>query len=374
MHLLVDALSVNNLSGRHVLAGHVREIAAHSTRTRLTMLVSAANEASFADLPAKITRCVAPVGGDWLQRVAWQWRHGSRLCRELGVDAIFSPSGMLSAGMPRPQLVLAQNPWPMVARGEDTRAAMKSLLQRQAFARAQRDAAVMAFNSRYMQQLYADRFGARTSESVVAHQGIEEALFAQGKSFVARGGRKPIVLCVSVMARHKAVEVLVRAFAQLRGQVPEASLVLVGGWPDAGYRAEIETLVASLELGDAVRIAGHVPEAELRGLYGNARVFCLPSRCESFGIPAVEAQAFGTPAVVASGTAAPEIVGQGGVAVPQDDVEATREALSRFFGDEEDWRRLSREARANAERFHWRSCSAPLVKAIKAMGAQVLAT
>jgi glycosyltransferase involved in cell wall biosynthesis len=365
MLLMVDALSVNNLSGRHVLAGHVREIAAQSPDTRITILVSAANKASFEDLPPGVARHFAPIGRDWPARVAWQWRHGRRLCEELGVDVVFSPSGMLSSGMARPQVVLAQNPWPMLARSEPPGAAMKSLLQRRAFARAHARAAVMAFNSQHMQALYEQHFGPRRTASVIAHQGIEEGLFTTGGRFVADGNRAPVILCVSVMARHKAVEVLISAFERMRRQVRGASLVLVGGWPDDQYRAEIEALVSKLELGADVRIAGHVPEPELHALYGSARVFCLTSRCESFGIPAIEAQAFGTPSVVAGSTAAPEIVGKGGVTVPQDDVDATSEALLLHFGAEDEWRRRSREARANAERFHWQECSAPLVAALE---------
>jgi glycosyltransferase involved in cell wall biosynthesis len=229
----------------------------------------------------------------------------------------------------------------------------------------------MAFNSRHMQDLYAEHFGERDANSVIAHQGIAEVLFAQGLPHVADGHRAPVVLCVSVMARHKAVEVLVAAFERVRRQVPGARLKLVGAWPDSGYRGEVEALVAGLGLETAVRFAGHVSEAELHALYAGARVFCLPSRCESFGIPAVEAQAFGTPSVVAGGTAAPEIVGKGGVAVPQDDIEATSAGLLRFFGADEDWRAASREARANAERFHWAACSAPLVAAIDELGVRV---
>jgi len=371
MHLLVDALSVNNLSGRHVLAGHVQELATQSPATRITVLLSASNDAAFASLPPGVNRHVAPVGGDWLRRVAWQWRHGAQLCRELAVDLVLSPSGMLSTGMPRPQVVLAQNPWPLVAQGEATRAATKSMLQRRAFARAQRQAAVMAFNSRHMQDLYATHFGPRGAASVVAHQGIDEGLFRRGEPHVADGNRAPIVLCVSVMARHKAVEILVAAFERLRRRVPGAKLVLVGGWPDASYRREVEASIAQLGVSADVRVAGHVPEDELHVLYASARVFCLPSRCESFGIPAVEAQAFGTPSVVAHGTAAPEIVGQGGIAVAQDDVEATATALLHFFGSEEQWCKHSHEARANAGRFHWRGCSAPLVTAIEALGAGI---
>jgi glycosyltransferase involved in cell wall biosynthesis len=369
MHVLVDALSVNNLSGRHVLGGHLRELAAGAREARFTLLTGAANDSLFPVLPDGVARHRTPVGAGWLRRLLWQRHHGPRLCRELRVDAVFSPSGMLSVGFPRPQLVLAQNPWPLVANGEDSASMLKSALQRRAFASAQRKATVMAFNSDFMRGLYGDRFGARAGPSLVVHQGIEEELFAKGAAFAADGGRAPQVLCVSVMARHKAVEVLVEAFARVHVRIPGSRLALVGGWPDAAYRLEIETQLARLGLNDAVRIAGHVPESELHALYGAARVFCLPSRCESFGIPAVEAQAFGTPALVTAGTAAPEIVGAGGLSVGQDDAAALADALERLLGDEDYWLGLSQAARRNAENFHWRDCSAPLIGALRSLGA-----
>jgi glycosyltransferase involved in cell wall biosynthesis len=363
MHVLVDALSVNNLSGRHVLAGHLRELAAQAAGNRYTLLTSAANDGMFAELPAGVSRHRAAVGSGWLNRVAWLRLQGRALCATLQVDAVFSPSGMLSVGLPRPQVVLAQNPWPLLARQEGPAGALKSALQRRAFAGAQQRAAVMAFNSVYMRDLYARHFGERERDFVVAHQGIEERLFELGGAVPEREAREPIVLCVSVMARHKAVEVLVAAFQRVLAQQPEARLHLVGGWPDAAYRHEIEALASTTALAGRVHFTGHVDEAELHALYRRARVFCLPSRCESFGIPAVEAQAFGTPAVVASGTAAPEIVGRGGIGVPQDDAGATAEALVRLLGDELEWRQWSVAARENAGRFHWQACSAPLVSA-----------
>ena len=118
-------------------------------------------------------------------------------------------------------------------------------------------------------------------------------------------------------------------------------------------------------LTERVEITGHIDEAALHKLYASARVFCLLSRCESFGIPAVEAQAFGTPAVVADGTAAPEIIGDGGRVVRQDDVPATAACLLELLTDEVEWSRRSAAACGNAGRFHWRDCSTPLVRAIE---------
>lgn len=365
MHLLVDALSVNNLSGRHVLLGHLHEMRAALPDWRFTLLTHRYNSGIAAALPPQVESIAAPTGARWAERGWWQHRHGRRLCDEQGIDLVFSPSGMLSAGFPRPQVVLAQNPWPLLPGMARGREAAKAWLQRRAYAKAQRDAALMVFNSNYMQSLYQERFGARRGPSIVAYQGIDEAMFATGKSRRGLAARRPMVLCVSVMARHKAVESLVRAFAILAARDRAVELVLAGPWPDAGYRAEVETLVERYRLQERVRFTGHVGQPELERLYGEARVFCLLSRCESFGIPAVEAQAFGTPTVVAAGTAAGEVTD--GIVVPQDDAQATAREFERLLGDDPAWDEASARALANAGRFHWPKCSAPLVSALRTL-------
>jgi len=368
MHLLIDALSVNNLSGRHVLAGHVSQLLRQLGESyRFTVLVGRTNADLAKGLPSSVVVHHAPVGADWIQRFVWMARNGKALCRELQVDAVFSPSGMLSIGCGAPQVVLAQNPWPLMKGMSRGFGRIKAGLQRREFARAQARAGIMVFNSRYMLDLYLTHVGPRRGASIVAYQGIDESLFKLGEHAPEVAQRQPIVLSVSVMARHKAVERLVESFGLLVACVPDVRLVLVGGWPEAAYRREIELLVDRLGIKDSVRIAGHVDEATLHDLYGSSRVFCLLSRCESFGIPAVEAQAFGTPAVVADGTAAPEIVGAGGRVVPQDDVQATANCLYQLLTDDAEWIESSAAARLNAQRFHWSACSVPLVGAIKGL-------
>ncbi len=373
MHLLVDALSVNNLSGRHVLLGHLQQLRAGlGDSFRFTLLTHRDNSGIASGLPDDIQHVIAPVDGGWLARSHWMWRHARSLCDEHAVDLVFSPAGLLSVGADRPQIVLAQNPWPLLpgmARGSDR---IKAMLQRRAYARAQRVARMMVFNSRYMQDLYQERFGASTQHSIVAYQGVDEFLFAHAEGLGEPAARPPLVLTVSVMARHKAIEVLVDAFATVAAQVDGARLLLVGAWPDAGYRDEVVALIDRLGLAERVELLGHVAQAELVALYRDARVFCLPSRCESFGIPAIEAQVFGTPTVVADGTAAPEIAGPGGTVVRQDDVAGTAAALRSLLADDAAWKEASARARTNAQRFRWRDCSAPLLAALQEFQPQSL--
>lgn len=373
MNLLVDALSVNNLSGRHVLFGHLNEIMrARGSRWRIGVLLNRDNAALRADAPPGVETHIAPTGSSWWQRAAWMRIHGNAWCASHGFDVAFSPSGMLSIGR-IPQVVLAQNPWPMMSPTMLGKGRPRAWLQRRAYARAQRHAVCMVFNSKFMLDLYRRRFGVTHGLAVIAHQGISDDLLlpSERETEAPIAAPSPLVISLSAMARHKAVESLIDAFAKLRTELSTARLEIVGPWPDSGYRSEIQGQIERLHLSEHVRIRGFLPEAELKPLLRRARVFALLSRCESFGIPAVEAQAFGVPAVVADGTAAPEIIGDGGIVVPQGDATATAAAILLLLRDDGVWRETSIRASANAQRFHWHLCSVPLIEALDKIAAGV---
>ncbi len=224
----------------------------------------------------------------------------------------------------------------------------------------------MIFNSRFMLNLYTRSFGPPASPPVVAYQGLGESRIEAASTRLPVGERRADVLCVSVMARHKRIELLVDAFAGIAQGGGESRLIIAGGWPDPDYRQAIEARVAALRLSERVSILGHVSEPTLDSLYRSSRVFCLLSECESFGIPAAEAQLFGTPCVVAEGTAAPEIVGDGGIIVPAGDAVAASRAIASLLTDPDLWEQVSRAAVENTQRFRWATCSEPLVSALEA--------
>lgn len=109
------------------------------------------------------------------------------------------------------------------------------------------------------------------------------------------------VLCVSTFEPRKNLNGLLDAYAllpeSLRGRFP---LVLVGarGWLSRELDARVERLV----LRGQVRRLGFVSDDMLPVIYAAARVFCLPSVYEGFGLPALEAMAAGTATVVGRGT------------------------------------------------------------------------
>jgi glycosyltransferase involved in cell wall biosynthesis len=160
------------------------------------------------------------------------------------------------------------------------------------------------------------------------------------------------------MAPHKGAESLVEAMAQLRGKhgVP-ARLVMAGPWPNAPYRKKIATLIARLGLDDCIEIRGHVSREELHRLYAESKVFALMSRCESFGIPAVEAQAFGTPVVSSDCCAIPEVCGAGGQYFEPSDSVGVAAVLADLLTNENSWQHLSQGAHDNSAHFQWQRVS-----------------
>ena len=368
--IIVNALGTTNLSGAHVLRWHLpRLCAAAGGRYRFTVLVHAGNRHRFEDLGPGIETLACPDGtASWITRVWWERGMRGGILNRDNVAALLMPSGMTVGAGPVPQVVLAMNPWaltPGVARGPASR--LKAALQRMAYARAVRRADGIAYLSRHMQTRYHELAGRPARREAVVYTGIADDVAALAA--MPEAPREPArIVTVSVMAEHKGIEPLIEALARLRRDTTiRAQLDLVGPWPCESYRRAVDRRIAVHNLSGAVTIHNQVPRHELLGLMQRARVFCLLSRCESFGIPAVEAQALGTPTVCSTVGAVPEVCGTGGLYVDPDDVTGAVDALHRLLTDDAEWSRRSRQARANAARFREEGCTRPFLSLIDAV-------
>ena len=131
-------------------------------------------------------------------------------------------------------------------------------------------------------------------------------------------------LCVSRLSPEKGVDVLVRAFDGVPGE-----LVLVGEGPD---RDEVERLA-----GPRVRFLGRIERDDLVRWYAAADAFVMPSRSETWGMAMQEAAAAGLPLVASEAPGAGyDLIEEGvnGFRVPVEDVEALRAALTHVATDE----------------------------------------
>lgn len=364
MRIAIDALPINNLSGRHVLLGHIEKLAAaHKDKHEFIILHHHANRDIRRDFGQHVSwvECEG-VGANWQRRLLWQFSRLEQRLKRLKIDWMISTSGALVPGISQPQIVLAQNPWCYFPQFHKTFLdRIKAASQRRGYRSAQRRAKGMFYLSDYVAQMYRSDAGCKPASGDVLYVGIDESTFSSAsENHLSFEKRNFEILTVSCMARLKSVEDVVHAVAKLHTRDISANLTLVGPWSDEEYRNEIEELIERLDLTDNISICGKVSKEELHNHYRRARVFCLLSRCESFGIPAVEAQAFGTPTVVADICAPPEVAGPGGKIVPPGDIEAAANGLESLLTQSTLWKDYSERALQNAERFRWTRVSDPL--------------
>jgi glycosyltransferase involved in cell wall biosynthesis len=247
---------------------------------------------------------------------------------------------------------------------------LKAATQRHAYRQAWRRAALMVYNSRHMQDLYRrNAGGAMERASCIAYQAIDDDTHAAAQTLETQVKRQPdVILAVSAMAAWKGIETIVDSLATLLRQGCHARLRLVGPWPNPEYERRIREQIAARDLVPFVTITGQVSRDELHREYAAARVFCLMSHCESFGIPAIEAQAFGTPVVGSSTCAMPEIGGDGGEYCDPTDAPRVAELLGRLLEDPRHWQDRSDRARVNAARYRWEKVSRPLMAMFETEG------
>lgn len=364
MLIAIDALPITNLSGRHVLSGHLANLArAHRDRHRFLVLYHRGNRDLRRDLGDHVQWLECPaVGAGWVGRLLWQAVRLQPLLTRFGVNLVISTSGALIPGVPIPQVVLAQNPWCYFPQFHQNLAdRVKAYLQRIGYRAAQRRACGIFYLSEYVAKLYRDDAHCAPVRGQVLYVGVDEETFEAARVRKRFAERELEVVTVSVMTPHKAIEDVVQVMAKVQAAGVPARLALVGPWSDDNYRHEIETLIARLGLRERVTITGQVTIEQLHAHYARARVFCLLSRCESFGIPAIEAQCFGTPTVVADVCAPPEVAGPGGDALPPDALDETAARLVTLLTERDAWQACSDRALLNAERFRWGRVSDPLI-------------
>jgi phosphatidyl-myo-inositol dimannoside synthase len=149
--------------------------------------------------------------------------------------------------------------------------------------------------------------------------------------------------------RFKGHDELLESWAAVRGAVPGARLVVVGGGDD-GDRLRRKAVRLGLE--HAVRFTGLVSDATLAALRRRAAFFVMPSRNEGFGLVYLEAMRDSLACIGCSGDAAAEIIvdGQTGLLVPPGSREALSAAVARLFLETDLTRRLGDAGRLRAER------------------------
>jgi glycosyltransferase involved in cell wall biosynthesis len=91
----------------------------------------------------------------------------------------------------------------------------------------------------------------------------------------------------------------------------------------------------------------------------------LPSDCEGFGLPAVEAAACGAPVVATTESPLPQLLEGGGLFVEPRDEAGLARALATMIDDEPGRRRMAAAALERVRLLSWRRCAEDALAAIR---------
>jgi len=176
---------------------------------------------------------------------------------------------------------------------------------------------------------------------------IDLARFA----FRERKPLRPILLSNRNFETHYNVEGVLRAFALIQKELPEARLILAG---DGSRRSALHSLAAELGLKD-VEFAGRVRQEKMPGLYQRADVFINASDIDNMPLSHIEAFACGLPVVTTDAGGIPYIVNndRNGLLVERRDHKALAAGVLRLFRDGELAGRLIRAAQNDCEQYTW---------------------
>jgi len=170
-----------------------------------------------------------------------------------------------------------------------------------------------------------------------------------------------MALFVGRLQPHKGPDIAIRTVAAAIAHDPVATrdlqLAIVGGpsGTDVGEIDRLMDLIAALGINDRVMFFPPQPQERLADFYAAADVVLVPSRSESFGLVALEAQACGTPVVAARVGGLPFVVedGRTGFLVDGHDPSEHAQRMLAVLRDASLQSRLGDEAAHRALRFTW---------------------
>jgi glycosyltransferase involved in cell wall biosynthesis len=188
--------------------------------------------------------------------------------------------------------------------------------------------------------------------AVIAQLGVP----AGARLLVYVGGFSPHKNLVSLIGWFEAIA--------KRAAFSDVRLVLVGDYqtdPFFSCFPELQKLTEERQLSERVIFPGYMRDESLRALFHSATALVLPSMCEGFGLPAVEAAACGTPVIVTTASPLPELLGEGAIAVSPQDPAGWIEAMARVLSDEHLRRKMSAAGLAATAKLSWENSARQLL-------------
>ncbi len=214
-----------------------------------------------------------------------------------------------------------------------------------------------------------DHYSADPARLCTSPPGIRHDLFQPGDKEAARMwtglDRGPNILFVGRIQPLKGVDIAINALSMIEDD--SAHFIVIGGPSGSNGEAELDRLrqlAVDTDVAGRVHFIPPVPREQLAAFYQAADAVVMPSRSETFGLVAAEAQSCGTPVVAAAVGGLPFIIedGTSGLLVSGHDPADYAAALNRVLGDLALATTLAAGAIEHSERFSWEATVSRLLE------------
>ena len=176
---------------------------------------------------------------------------------------------------------------------------------------------------------------------------------------------RPHLVCTRGFSQYYAVDVVVKAFAEVKKEFPNAQLDLVGNGPLEG---EIRALVAALKLSD-VNFTGVASRDEIGKYYDQADIFINASWLDNMPVSVIEAFGAGTPVVTTSPESMPYLVenGRTGLLSPVGDEKSLAANVVRLLREPGLANTLAKNAFEESRKYTWQVVREQWVKVYRSL-------
>ena len=172
------------------------------------------------------------------------------------------------------------------------------------------------------------------------------------------------ILCVANNVLNKNLGGLIKAFSYLKEQYRIPHKLVIAG--NTGFSRPRQLWLKEImnQYPDMIH-TGFIDYKELPSLYSGASVFALPSYCESFGIPLLEAMACGVPVVTSNVFAMPEITEGAALLVDPYDFKEIGDAIFTLLNDDSPRQDSIRKGLMRVKSFTWDKAAKEILQVYK---------
>ncbi len=176
-----------------------------------------------------------------------------------------------------------------------------------------------------------------------------------------------IILYVGSEEPRQNVDALIKAFSEVKKQLPEVKLIKIGNPHLHGAREKILELIKNLNLQKDIIFMDYVLEEELPKWYNAADLVVYPCSYAGFGMPPLEAMACGTPVITSNSTSLPEVVGKAGIMVDPHEIPDLSSNMYNVLTDNDLAKNMSINGLKRSKIFNWEESARKTVEIYEKM-------